>query len=413
MTTIKKEYSAESDAIKKDFSADLSVKLANDANPSVSGEYTDTLTFTMDCQKKTYTVVYDGNGADGGETMQSDTFDCGESATLAKNLYEKKGYHFAGWSTEKVPATFDKLYGDNKKVEALSNTDGETVTLYAQWGHEYKVVVHYEGVEDNFADAEIKTDFDKVLKEGSTFTWNCATADENPKKWKTVTPLSETVGTADKTFDVNALRQCYYIDLNGRLLDKDNKVMTEFNGQTIGGGNIRGFGKADVYINGKLVASNVDDYFQLHRYGTTFYVKESDTERVDGCQLLRYEYIPSAKTDAHGQEYGTALGSRYVDNATGTIGAYYVDSVLMVYQYTGESTSSVESTDEQSLTITDTMRDYFADLYPEDETTDTDAAAEDAEDTTAEPPETALDDGYDSYDDYIVDEYPVVFFETE
>ncbi len=98
-----KEYSAESDASEKDFSANLSVSLAADANPSVSGEYSDTLTFTMECEKKTYTVVYNGNGADVTGTMANGTFNCGEDAKLAENKYTKAGYKFAGWSTKKDP----------------------------------------------------------------------------------------------------------------------------------------------------------------------------------------------------------------------------------------------------------------------------------------------------------------------
>ncbi len=314
---------------------------------------------------------------------------------------------------KKTPATFDDLYADKADVKALTTDADKKVTLYAQWGHEYKVVVRYEGVEDNFVDAETKIDFDKVLKEGSTFTWNCATADANPKKWQTVDSLSETVGTEDKTFNVDALRQWYYIDLNGILVDENNHRITELNGVTVGGGNIRGWGLADVYINGERVASGVDDYFKLHRYGTTFYVKETEGAKVEGYTFKEYIYSPDPQIDANGQEYGTALGTRHVTNSSGTIGEYDVDSVAMVYVYTGTSTSSTGTTAEQSLTITDTMRDYFADLYPEDETTDTDVAAEDTEDTATEIPETALDDGYDSYDDYVVDEYPVVFFETD
>ena len=394
-----KKYSAESNATEKDFSANLSVKLADDANPSVSGEYTDTLTFTMDCKKKKYTVVYNGNGADGA--MDNSNFNCGEDATLAENKYTKTGYKFAGWSTQKDPATFDDLYADKADVKALTTDADKKVTLYAQWGHEYKVVVRYEGVEDNFADAETKTDFDKVLKEGSTFTWNCATADANPKKWQTVAALSKTVGKEDETFDVKVLRQQYRVDLNGYAVDEA--------GKRIGGANIDGFARANVWVNDELVSgpNGVIDYFAWQRYGSTFRAELIDGSITEGYVCENVVYTTSETIN--GTIYGILKGANYKTDSTDP---YYYDSVTFVFKKNSTTgTDSTETIAEQSLTITDTMRDYFADLYPEDETADTDAA-EDAEDTTATP-ETAPDDGYDSYDDYVVDEYPVVFFETE
>lgn len=52
-----------------------------------------------------------------------------------------------------------------------------------------------------------------------------------------------------------------YFDLNARL---DGAYV----------GNTAGFGTADVYINGSLVANDVTDYYASHRYGTTFEVKD-------------------------------------------------------------------------------------------------------------------------------------------
>lgn len=77
----------------------------------------------------TYTVRYDGNGANDGTTAgQAFTYD--DEAALSPNGYARDGYQFAGWSTSK---TGDVAYADMQTVDNLTATNGGTVTLYAQW----------------------------------------------------------------------------------------------------------------------------------------------------------------------------------------------------------------------------------------------------------------------------------------
>ena len=113
-------------------------------------EYTPTSNITLYAKWTpiTYTVTYAGNGATGGNTANSNhIYD--EEKALTANGYERKytvtynhnyegstntsktaTYTFNGWSTT---AEGTKEYGDKQTVKNLSNTNGTTVTLYANW----------------------------------------------------------------------------------------------------------------------------------------------------------------------------------------------------------------------------------------------------------------------------------------
>ena len=76
----------------------------------------------------------------------------------------------------------------------------------------------------------------------------------------------------------------YYLDLNGRL-----------NGTNYG--NISGYGTADVYINGGIVADDVNDWYTQYPYGTTWQiadVKVSSGKKYDGSNITLYGTITSA-----------------------------------------------------------------------------------------------------------------------
>ncbi|MFD0638408.1 InlB B-repeat-containing protein [Catenulispora yoronensis] len=77
----------------------------------------------------TYTVAYDGNGADGGTTA-SQTLTYDQAAALTPNGFTAAGKQFIGWSTTPtgVPA-----YADQASVKNLTAVAKGTVTLYARW----------------------------------------------------------------------------------------------------------------------------------------------------------------------------------------------------------------------------------------------------------------------------------------
>lgn len=77
-----------------------------------------------------YDIKFDKNTADAGSmTGQNIAYDT--TTALTKNGYTKKGYSFNGWNT-KADGSGTK-YADEADVTNLSYTDGDTITLYAQW----------------------------------------------------------------------------------------------------------------------------------------------------------------------------------------------------------------------------------------------------------------------------------------
>lgn len=77
----------------------------------------------------TYTVRFDGNGADGGTTAaQPMTY--GQAATLRPNGFTRAGWAFRGWSRATTGA---RTWADGASVTDLSATDGATVVLHAVW----------------------------------------------------------------------------------------------------------------------------------------------------------------------------------------------------------------------------------------------------------------------------------------
>jgi hypothetical protein len=88
----------------------------------------------------TYTIVYDGNGATSGDMASSvHTYDAEKA--LTPNGFARTGYVFKGWATVTTYTTWDRSYLDEAQVKNLTNTNGETLILYAVWVPLYEVTV--------------------------------------------------------------------------------------------------------------------------------------------------------------------------------------------------------------------------------------------------------------------------------
>ena len=74
----------------------------------------------------TYTVTYDGNGADSGKTTDNTAYATGAKATVKANGYTRDDYTFTGWNTKADGSGKSCAEGD--PIEMLGN-----VVLYAQW----------------------------------------------------------------------------------------------------------------------------------------------------------------------------------------------------------------------------------------------------------------------------------------
>ena len=108
----------------------------------------------------TYTVVFNGNGADGSMEDQQMTYDT--EAALSPNGYTKTGYHFLGWS--KTSAAKTKDYDNQQSVSNLADTEGSTVTLYAVWEANTYTVAFYANGGTGSPMAEQSFTYDEAAK---------------------------------------------------------------------------------------------------------------------------------------------------------------------------------------------------------------------------------------------------------
>uniref|UniRef100_UPI0022E1A13B beta strand repeat-containing protein n=2 Tax=Eubacterium callanderi TaxID=53442 RepID=UPI0022E1A13B len=142
---------------------------------SVEGER---VTLYAQWRANSYTIQFDGNTADGGDTAsQSMTYDT--AVNLTANGYTKTGYTFAGWNTQ--PDGGGTPYTDGQNVVNLTSVEGETVTLFAQW-RANTYTIHFDGnTADGGDTASQSMTYDTAVnltangytKTGYTFTgWN-------------------------------------------------------------------------------------------------------------------------------------------------------------------------------------------------------------------------------------------------
>ena len=75
-----------------------------------------------------YTIAFNANGGTG--QMSAFTAMYNFATTLTSNHYTRPGYLFEGWATS---ANGPKVYNDGQSVSNLTQTPGDTVTLYAKW----------------------------------------------------------------------------------------------------------------------------------------------------------------------------------------------------------------------------------------------------------------------------------------
>ena len=106
-----------------------------------TGKVTDSHTLHAQYQANTYYIAFDKNRSDvSGATMPQLTVKYGEGVKLTKNTYSTASAEFIGWNTD----TYGKgeSFSDEQVVYNLTEDDGKTVTLYAQWAdNTYWVVI--------------------------------------------------------------------------------------------------------------------------------------------------------------------------------------------------------------------------------------------------------------------------------
>ena len=107
----------------------LSTETGTSTTITATGTTGNTATLTATFTPITYTIAFNANGGSG--TMTSQTGVTYDAATAIKsNTFTRTGYNFAGWATS---AGGDVVRADGAAHGNLSNTQGATVTLFAQW----------------------------------------------------------------------------------------------------------------------------------------------------------------------------------------------------------------------------------------------------------------------------------------
>ena len=82
-------------------------------------------------RRKQYDVQFEKNGSFVSGNMSNQHFNGGETKPLNSNVYTRPGYVFGGWG--RTPDAATPAFGDGQTVSNLTQTDGETVKLYAVW----------------------------------------------------------------------------------------------------------------------------------------------------------------------------------------------------------------------------------------------------------------------------------------
>ena len=105
------------------------------------GTLTGDLTLYAQWEPISYTISFNGNGSTSG-SMSSITAYYDTEYTLTENSYTKTGYTFTGWNTESDGS--GTSYDDEETISNLTTTDGDTITLYAQWEvNSYNLNIYY------------------------------------------------------------------------------------------------------------------------------------------------------------------------------------------------------------------------------------------------------------------------------
>ena len=166
--------------------------------------------------------------------------------------------------------------------------------------------------------------------------------------------------TDSLTFDLTGEAYKYRLDVNGNL-----------DGNGVGDGRLDNFGRFDVYLNGKLVKENVEDFCEPIPYGTTWEIK--NIRSLDG-----YRYKDSSDIRTKGvagdvvEWEGDLLGDTSIYRITYVNLKFYSNKLTINYHADGAQswkTANVNNASEIDVTGKDIMETEalkYDELYSED-----------------------------------------------
>lgn len=118
-----------------------------------------------------YRIIFDNTAGEG--SMASQEVSYGSAPSLNRCTFTRLGYTFAGWNTARDGT--GTAYADEGAVSPdLSNTDGDTPRLYAQWTpNTYTIKFNANGGTGSMPDVSATYDVSQQLP-ASTFSWDSA-----------------------------------------------------------------------------------------------------------------------------------------------------------------------------------------------------------------------------------------------
>lgn len=105
-----------------------------------------TVNLYAEWRANTYEIAFDKNAVEATGEMANLDMSYATAANLTANAFERTGYTFEGWNTQ--PNGGGTPYTDEASVNNLTTTDGDVITLYAQWlAAPYTIVFHANDAE--------------------------------------------------------------------------------------------------------------------------------------------------------------------------------------------------------------------------------------------------------------------------
>ena len=128
---------------------------------------TQNMTVTVNYRPNRYKIHFDGNATGVTGSMSDMDMEYDKAKSLTKNAFALDGHSWLSWNTAANGS--GKTYSNGQSVKNLTETDGGTVTLYAQWSTNSYTVTFVDGHDG------------KTIKQESVKYGGAATAPDAPE----------------------------------------------------------------------------------------------------------------------------------------------------------------------------------------------------------------------------------------
>ena len=160
---------------------------------TLSSSYNGVVTLYAQWTPITYYVEFASNGGTG--TMNKMTFKYGETKNLLENNFSKLGYNFRVWS-----GSNGKSYSDKQSVSNLSETNGATIKMTAQWDERIYTISYNANSGSGAPSSQIKT-HDVVLTLSDTIPFRDGYVFQG---WGTSSTATSATYTAGGSYSANS-----------------------------------------------------------------------------------------------------------------------------------------------------------------------------------------------------------------